>query len=332
MVQREAPEGGSSDLAQSELANRSGAVFLAGPTAVGKSGLAMSLARALGGEIVSVDSMQVYRGMDIGTAKPLPADRRAVPHHLIDVAPINEPFDAAQFVRCAKAAVEEIRSRGHFPIFCGGTGLYFKAYCEGLGQAPAPDTGIRSELESMPLPDLLVELSRKDPLGYARIDRKNRRRVIRALEVVRQTGKSLLSQQSPWSRSREIPLPDKDADAAGSCFIGLERQGSDLHQRINARVEEMFKRGLVEETRQLLRDGLEENRTALQAIGYRQVVEYLHGERSLAETVELVKQRTRQFAKRQRTWFRHQMSLNWVLLEADANLELVARKLVEKIR
>src|SRR5262245_41087432 len=141
-------------------------LLIAGPTAVGKSQVALLLAERLNGEILSVDSMQVYRGMDIGTAKPSSEERTRIPHHLIDVVDVKEPFDAAQFVRLADAAVKDIQGRGRLPIFCGGTGLYFKAWQEGLGEAPATDSALRSELETIPLPELLRELAEKDPSTY----------------------------------------------------------------------------------------------------------------------------------------------------------------------
>src|SRR5215813_1845864 len=160
-------------------------IFLAGPTAVGKSELALLVAEEIAGEIVSVDSMQVYRGLDIGTAKPTEQERARIPHHLIDVVDLTQPFDAAQFGRLARDAVADIKSRGCVPIFCGGTGLYFKAFLHGLGEAPKADPALRSELEAIPLPELLAELAAKDPATHETIDRQNPRRVIRAVEVIR---------------------------------------------------------------------------------------------------------------------------------------------------
>ncbi|HUA68572.1 MAG TPA: tRNA (adenosine(37)-N6)-dimethylallyltransferase MiaA, partial [Candidatus Saccharimonadales bacterium] len=153
--------------------------FLAGPTAVGKSEIALALAEKIGGEIISVDSMQVYRGLDIGTAKPSPAERARVPHHLIDICDLTESFDAAQFARFAHQAVLEIQSRGHVPILCGGTGLYFKAFLEGLDEMPSADAKLRAKLEAAPLGKLLDELREHDPATYGKIDKKNPRRVIR---------------------------------------------------------------------------------------------------------------------------------------------------------
>jgi tRNA dimethylallyltransferase len=279
-------------------------VFLAGPTAVGKSEIALLLAEKIGGEIISVDSMQVYRGLDIGTAKPSAAERARVPHHLIDVVDLTESFDAAQFVRLANAAVIEIQARGHVPVFCGGTGLYFKALLEGLGEAPAADDELRAELEAMPLPGLLAELAEKDPVTYERIDRQNPRRVVRAVEVIRLTGRKFSEQRSEWESAVH--------SAESSVIFGFAREREDLRKRIDARVDAMFARGLVEETKKLLERGLAQNKTALQALGYRQAVEHLRGERSLPDTIELVKSKTRQFAKRQMTWFKRQLHLKWV--------------------
>jgi len=273
-------------------------IYICGPTAVGKSAIAMDLAARINGEIISVDSMQVYRGMDIGTAKPSLEERNQIGHHLIDVADLSENFDAARFVKLAKEAEAEILRRGKRPIYCGGTGLYFNALLQGLGDAPPSDAKIRAELENIPLPRLLEDLKETDPVTWEKIDRKNPRRVIRALEVIRVTGRPFSEQRSTW---REIETP----------LIGLECERDDLHQRINSRVDEMFGAGLVEETCALLKQGLRENQTASQALGYKQVIEHLDGGASLAETIELVKLRTRQFAKRQMTWFKRQLPCKW---------------------
>jgi tRNA dimethylallyltransferase len=249
--------------------------------------------------------MQVYRGLDIGTAKPSLEEQQRVRHHLIDVAELNESFDAARFVTLAKAAATDIQSRGKVPIFCGGTGLYFKAYLDGLGEAPPSDAQLRAELEAAPLAELLTELQQKDPVTYEKIDRHNPRRVVRALEVIRLTGKPFSEQRAAWKTTRHP-----------NCF-GITRSSSELSERINERVDQIFKNGLVAETEALLKRGLEQNRTAMQAIGYKQVAEHLRGQRSLPETIELVKIRTRQFAKRQLTWFHRQMRLQWLNAAED---------------
>jgi tRNA dimethylallyltransferase len=290
-------------------------LLLAGPTASGKSEVALALADTLGGEIVSVDSMQVYRGLDIGTDKPSPEARARVPHHLIDVVEVTEPFDAAKFATLARQAVTEIQSRGHVPILCGGTGLYFRAFLTGLGEAPPPDPKLRAELEATPLAELLRELQQRDPATFERIDRSNPRRVVRAVEVLRLTGKPFSAQRADW---REPPCEP---------IYVLRRAPEDLRARIEARVERMFAAGLVEETRRLLERGLERNRTAMQALGYRQVVEHLRGARSLAETVEQVKTRTWQFARRQLTWFRRQPNVEWVDVAADEPAEAIAARI-----
>ena len=296
-------------------------LLLAGPTASGKSDVALVIAEHCRGEIVSVDSMQVYRGLDIGTAKPAPAERQRVRHHLIDVVDVTEPFDAAQFARLAHEAVADIQARGRVPVLCGGTGLYFKAFLEGLGDAPPADPALRAELEKIPLADLLRELAECDPTTFEKIDRQNPRRVIRAVEVVRQTGKSFSEQRAKW-QSASIP-----PSSSRPFFFGLSRKAADLRSRIEARVDEMFRRGLVAETEGLLQQGLAGNKTALQALGYRQVVEYLGGKRSLVETIELVKINTRQFAKRQMTWFRRQAQMNWIEVRADESAAEVARRI-----
>ena len=290
---------------------------LAGPTAVGKSAIALNLAEQIGGEIISVDSMQVYRGLNIGTAKPAAEELARVPHHLIDVADLTETFHAAKFVELAHRAIEGIRQRGRRPVLCGGTGLYFRALIEGLGEAPPSDPALRAELERMPLVELLRELDEKDAITGARIDRQNRRRVVRALAVIRLTGRPYSAQRTDWTK----PETGFQHSATRIRFLGLSRDPEDLRARIDARVEQMFALGLVEETRALLDQGLAQNPTALQAIGYRQVVEHLRGGLSLAATVALVKQRTRLFARRQRTWFRHQAAVIWLDLPRDESAE-----------
>jgi tRNA dimethylallyltransferase len=292
--------------------------YLTGPTAVGKSAIALELAERLGGEIISVDSMQVYRGLDIGTAKPSAAEQARVRHHLIDVAGLDETFDAARFVTLAQAAEAEARARGRVPVYCGGTGFYLKSLWSGLGAAPATDPSLRAELEALPLAELLRELELKDPVAFARIDRRNPRRVVRAVEVIRLTGR-------PFSAQAASPATGEPAPQV----FAFTREPADLRQRIDRRVDQMFADGLVEETRRLLEFGLADNRTALQAIGYRQVAEHLNGERSLAETIALVKTKTWQFARRQLTWLRHQLRPHWIMLDAGSRPAEVVARLME---
>lgn len=297
-------------------------ILLAGPTAVGKSAVAFALAKRCRGEIISVDSMQVYRGLDIGTAKPSSEEQAQVPHHMIDLIEPNQRFDAAQFARRAHQVVAEIQERGHVPILCGGTGLYFRAWQSGLGDAPAPDPDLRARLEATPLPALLDELARLDPVTFDTIDIDNPRRVIRAVEVIRLTGRAFSEQRARW--------PTQGAELAGRCF-GFGRSREDLVRRIEDRVDAMFEHGLVAETQALLEQGLEGSSTAMQAIGYRQVVELLQGIWGLRETVERVKARTRQFAKRQGTWFKGQMDLEWIELTPNSEPEATVEILLERM-
>ena len=297
-------------------------LLLAGPTAVGKSAVALLAAERLGGEIISVDSMQVYRGLDLGTAKPTPAERARVPHHLIDVVELTQPFDAAQFAESARRITQEIQARGRVPILCGGTGLYFKAYLKGLDQVPPSDPILRTRLEATPLAELLHELESQDPPTFASIDRQNRRRVVRAVEMLRLTGQPLAQPRAT----------EAQPDFLRECvFVAFQRRPADLRARIDRRVEAMFRAGLVEETRRLLDQGLAENRTAMQALGYRQVVEHLRGERSLADTLERVKSRTRKFAKRQMTWFRGQAAPAWIELAEHEETETTCARLWERL-
>lgn len=299
-------------------------IFLAGPTAVGKSEIALLLAEKIGGEIISVDSMQVYRGMDIGTAKPSAADRRRAEHHLLDMADLTQPFDAAQFIRHARAAVEKIRSQARIPIFCGGTGLYFQAFQHGLGDAPPANQELRATLSQAPLPDLLGELQSRDPATFAKIDRKNRRRVARAIEVIRLTGKPFSNQRAKWS---------EDTGGSGTTRrLGFSRYTADLHRRISLRVDQMFAAGLVGEVERLLTQGLEQNQAAMQALGYRQVVEHLRQGVPLDKTIELVKLRTRQFAKRQMTWFRRQAQLTWLMIEPEETPAMTLSRVCSELR
>ena len=294
-------------------------LFLVGPTGVGKSAVAVQLATSLGADIVSVDSMQVYRGMDIGTAKPSATDRAAVQHHLIDVVDLTESFDAARFVSCAQAIQADAERMARPLVFCGGTGFYLKAYFEGLSEAPAADLALRAELEKAPLENLLLELKEKDPDTYQRIDKRNLRRIIRALEVVRLTGKAYSAQQASWRQALKRP-----EGCTEPIVLGLARERVDLCRRLEARVDTMFASGLVAEVEDLARRGLIENRTASQALGYRQVLAFLAGRQSLDVTIAEVKTKTRQYARRQMTWFRNQAVVHWLNVLPDETPERMA--------
>ena len=288
-----------------------GPICIAGPTASGKSAVAIKIAELLQGEIISVDSMQVYRGLDIGTAKPSEAEQAGIPHHLIDCAGLEETYDAARFVREATAAERKIER----PIYCGGTGLYFQAWLEGLGESPPADAAVRAEIEAKSHEEQLVELKAADPETFERIDQQNPRRVVRAMEVIRLTGKPYSEQRAEWQNT--VP----------SNFFLIEREREDLRARIEARVEAMFAAGLVEETCSL-RAALEDNRVAQQALGYRQVIGYLQGEQDLPNTVAMVKSRTWQFARRQKTWFRRLQGAVRLSVSADEAPAETARRIL----
>jgi tRNA dimethylallyltransferase len=281
-------------------------LFLVGPTAVGKSAVALELARRIECEIVSADSMQVYRGMDIGTAKPTAVERALVPHHVIDVCEVGDVFDAKQFVELASKAIADIHARGKLALVVGGTGLYVRALRHGLFEGPSRNEELRTRLEAMTAPELFEELQRLDPQTAGRIDRHNPRRLVRALEVFYETGRPISELQKEWSTA-EIPRQARD-DSLGIC---LARGREDLHARIETRIEQQIAAGWVGEVRRLLPLGLENNPSALQAAGYRELVAHIHGEISLDNAVALIKTRTRQLAKRQLTWFRREPDLQW---------------------
>lgn len=279
-------------------------VFLVGPTAVGKSTVALELAQRLKTEIVSADSMQVYRRMDIGTAKPTAAERALVPHHLIDVCEVSDVFDAKRFVELASQAITDIHSRGNTALVVGGTGMYVRALRHGLFEGPPRNAELRVRLEAMTAPQLFEELQRLDPLTAKRIDRHNPRRLVRALEVFHQTGKPISELQKEWAKDE----PENET----SPIVCLDRTREDLHARIERRIDEQIAAGWVGEVRQLLSRGLEKNATALQAAGYRELAAHVHGELPLDQAVTLIKTRTRQLAKRQLTWFRREPQVNWI--------------------
>ena len=296
-------------------------IYITGATASGKSALAMRLANTLGGEIISVDSMQVYCGLNIGTAKPSPQEQNEIQHHLIDVAQLSEAFDAAQFVSLAQQALKLIWKRGRVPIFCGGTGLYFRALIEGLGESPPGDESLRDELAQMPIESLVTELRIKDPEAAKQVDLKNSRRLLRAIEVIRLTGRPYSEQRIGWD----------NVDKAPQNLFCISREVDVLNQRIHKRVDEMFNQGLVEETQTLIKKGLRNNRNACQALGYRQVLDLLDGKLDLENVVQQVKTKTRQFAKRQRSWFRNQMKCKFLEWPDEENVNSFSEQLLAKI-
>ncbi len=283
---------------------------IVGPTASGKTALAVSLAERLGGEVISCDSMQIYRGMDIGTAKPTKAEQRGVPHHLIDVAEPHEPFSAMEYVEAANAAVRDITARGKLPVFCGGTGLYLDAFLRGgMPETPGADARLREELHAFALSQgeeaLHQELAAVDPESAAATHPHNLRRVIRALEIYRLTGVP----KSEWDRRSRI-LPSK----YNAAVIGLSfTDRAMLYARIERRVDEMLAMGLLDETRALREAGVfDRSPTAAAAIGYKELLPYLEGSCTLEEAVEELKTATRRYAKRQLTWFGAKEYVRWI--------------------
>ena len=274
-------------------------LLVLGPTAGGKTALSVELALRVpgGGECVSADSMQVYRGMDIGTAKPSAEERRGVPHHLIDVAdPHGGPFTVADWVDGARAAIEAIHARGRHAIVVGGTNLYVKSLTEGMFEGPAGDPEIRARLEALPTEMLRGDLEHHDPVAASRIHFNDRRRTIRALEVWMITGRRISELQQQWSDApRALP--------AGMHVVGLEWPVDLINQRINQRVHAMVEAGLEQELMRLLAKG-PLNRQAIEAVGYREVLRHFAHELSIEEAEEETKVRTRQYARQQRTWLR----------------------------
>lgn len=301
---------------------------IVGPTASGKSALALGLAGRLGGEIVSCDSMQVYRGMDIGTAKPSAAERAAIPHHLIDIADPWENFSAADYVAAAGEAVRGITGRGHLPIFVGGTGLYLDGFLRGGGfVAAGGDAALREELRreaaSCGAEVLHARLAGIDPDSAAAIHPNNLRRVIRALEIYLTTGKT------KTELDRASRQPDSDYDPV---IIGLRfSDRAALCRRIDERVDAMLAAGLPGEVASLEAEGVfERSRTAAQAIGYKELLGYIRGESTLTEAADKLKRSTRRYAKRQMTWFCADPRVVWIEAGgAEADLSGIAARIWE---
>jgi tRNA dimethylallyltransferase len=286
--------------------------FLTGPTASGKTALALELAERLNAEILSLDSMAVYRGLNIGTAKPTLQERRRAPHHLIDLVEPEDDFSLAQYISAAEKAAAEVRSRGRDVLFSGGTPLYLKALLRGIFEGPPADWEFRRQMlaeSERHGPDWLFErLTKVDPQAAGRLHARDVRRLVRALEVFEKTGRPISDWQQQFDRSRP----------AERCRVFvLDWPREDLYSRINQRVDRMFAAGLVDEVAGLLVAGKRLGRTARQALGYREVLEHLERHRGLPETIDLVKTRTRQFAKRQLTWFRSLSECRWVPMTAS---------------
>jgi tRNA dimethylallyltransferase len=309
-------------------ANRAPIVAVVGATASGKSGLSLDLAQRLGGEIVNTDAMQVYRGMDIGTAKLPSAGRRGIPHHLLDTLRVRDPATVAEFQDWARAAIADIRGRGRVPVLVGGSALYTRAILDRF-DFPGTDVEVRARLERELAevgPQRLHERLREvDPEAAGRILVENGRRIVRALEVVEITGR-------PFSAS----LPTLEYADPGSVQIGVDIDRPTLDARIERRVDEMFTAGLVAEVERLLADGLAEGRTASRAIGYREVASYLAGEITLDEARQRTVTATRRFARRQDSWFRKDPRVTWLRYDdpclVDRALAAVEERKIDRAR
>lgn len=297
-------------------------ITIVGPTAVGKSRVAFRQAQLLDTEIITADSMQIYKGMDIGTDKPRQEEREAVRHHLIDEVDVSAEYSVASYQAKARSIISDINEQDKLPILVGGTGLYVRAVIDRLIFPPetAPSQ-IRENLARESLGgSLFEELASFDPEAAEKIGPGNTRRIIRALEVIKVTGKPFSSFQDEW------PKRDSIYDLL---FFGLTLPREELYRRIEERVDSMLLAGLLEETKTLLRSG-RLSLTAKQALGYRQIIEYLEGKRNWEETVALIKTKTRQYAKRQLTWFRADPRIVWIDLTQDEPVSFICQKVKER--
>lgn len=307
--------------------NRIPVAVVVGPTATGKSRLAAALALAFDGEVVSADSMQVYRGIPVGTAQPTETEMRGVPHHLIGFLPLSETFSAADYTALAAASIEKIRERGRLPVLAGGTGLYVSSLLRGVRfPCGGGDGTLRAELfrraEAEGPEALWKELHGLDPEAAEKIHPNNIGRTVRAIEICQTTGVTMTEQ---LRRSREKTSP------YDACVIGLDyRDRRKLYESIGRRVDTMMERGLLDEARRVLSPG--SATTAAQAIGYKEFGPYFRGECGLSEAVEQVKRGTRRYAKRQRTWFRHQENAAWIYLDDVPDFEGALRLACEILR
>ena len=296
-------------------------IVICGPTGSGKSGLALTVARELNGVIINADSMQVYRGMDIGTAKPAPEERRIVPHRLFDIVDPDEDFDAAAYARLATQAIEETVAQGRVPLLVGGTGLYIRALLYGLWEGPAIPETVRSRYRELyerhGAPYMHAMLEQADPAMAARLHINDYVRVLRALEVWEATGKSLLSWQAAHGG---FTSPRFDA-----LQIGVERDREELYARTDARVDAMLDQGFAAEVRNLLEQGYCPELKSMQAIGYKHMAAYFSGALDYDEMVCLMKRDTRRYAKRQLTWFKRDADVIWLKASETARFIELAR-------
>ncbi len=300
--------------------------ILLGPTAAGKSAVAMAVAETVGAEIISLDSMQVYRGMDIGTAKPTAAERAMVPHHLIDVRDPWQPFSTAEYLGLAEAAIEDITARGRVCLFVGGTALYAKTLLYGMFEGPSADWRfrhrLRVEAQQIGVPALHERLKQIDPVSASRIHPNDLRRIERALEIHEKTG-------APPSHLRREWENESLKFEASIAVLSLPR--ALLHERINQRTDEMIAQGWPGEVECLLQAAGGLSREASQALGYKELAAVVVGELDLDEAVEKIKARTRQFAKRQMTWFRSFDNVQWVEVSQEDAPASIAGRVIEAL-
>lgn len=294
-------------------------ICIAGPTASGKTELAVQLAKALNGEVISCDSMQIYRHMDIGTAKPEPAEMEGVPHHMLNVADPQESFSVSRYVEMADPILQRILSQGKTAILAGGTGLYMDAMIKGNSFAPYPSTGRRQALEAQVQKEgvlpLLRQLESIDPDSAKRLHPSDEKRIIRAMEVYLETGKTI-TQHNLETQA----IPPKYTPV----WLGLDfAERAALYQRIDLRVDWMMKAGLLEEVKKLLAMGIPETTTAMQAIGYKELAAALHGQCTIEEAVSQIKQSSRRYAKRQLTWFRRNSAIRWILRSGSEDFQSI---------
>lgn len=300
--------------------------ILLGPTASGKERTALACAKTLGGEIVSVDSMKIYRGLDIGTAKPSPEMRATVPHHCLDLADPSELFSVARYVEAAEKAIDAITATDKPVILSGGTALYYKGLLEGLFEGPGADPALREELKQRAREEgaaaLHAELVQRDPVTAGKVHPNDIRRVVRALEVVLLTGTPISEHQAQWA-SNDEKQPDMQ-DIFPNCIVGLAWPRDVLHQRIAQRVDRMMEAGLLNEARRVydMRETL--SRTPLQAVGYKEFFDYFDGKATLEEAVDLLKRNTRHLAKSQMTWFR-KFPCTWIEMDEELSVDEVAQ-------
>jgi len=299
--------------------------FIVGPTAAGKSELATDVARDLDAEIVSADAFQIYHGLNLLTGKPDSATQAKAPHHLIGTIPIREEMNAEKFRRIALRVIGEIHARGKRAILVGGSGLYIKALTHGISSAPAPDPEVRAQLNKMSLDQLRAKIIKLDPETARKIDMKNRRRLVRAIEICLLTGKVLSDQRRQWNVVAGIGDPGRPRSSIAATGAFVFRERDELYQRINRRVEAMFENGVIEEVRAT--DAMSE--TASQMIGLREIRELLEGKMSILQCIAAIQQATRRYAKRQLTWFRRQTNfapLNLSLLTHQEAVKWISQK------